>query len=183
MKKLHRKGVVLLIALILLLTCAVGGTAAYLSVGAGPVTNTFTPATLDTVIAEEFTETMDGYNKSSIQVKNKGTIDAYVRVGVYGYWAVKDNGGYEKIIAPWDSTVTPANGWTGSTDGWYYYPQKLAPNATTPNLLSSSIKGNGKPANYPSAYLVVNVIHQSIQAEPVGAVNDAWGWTPPASAQ
>ena len=184
MKKLHRKGVVLLIALILLLTCAVGGTAAYLSVGAGPVTNTFTPATLDTVIAEEFTETMDGYNKSSIQVKNKGTIDAYVRVGVYGYWAVKDGGGTEKIIAPWDFTGTPANGWMRSTDGWYYYTSKLAPGKLTGNLLSAAIKETDKPANYPGAYLVVHVIHQSIQTEPALALTDAnWGWTPPASAQ
>lgn len=179
MKKLHRKGIVLLIALALLLTCAVGGTVAYLSVGTGPVTNTFTPAELDTVIVENFGDTYDGVLKSSIAVKNQGTIDAYVRVGVYGYWAVKDGSGAEKIIAPWASTVTPANGWLRSADSWYYYPQKLAPNATTTNLLSTAIKAADKPAAYPNAYLVVTVIHQSIQTEPAKALTDAhWGWTP-----
>ena len=179
MKKLHRKGVVLLIALALLLTCAVSGTVAYLSVGSGPVTNTFTPAELDTVIVEAFNKQYGGAVKSSIQVKNKGTIDAYVRVGVYGYWAVKDGSGAEKIIAPWSFTGTPANGWVECADGWYYYPQKLAPNATTPNLLSSHIEGDDPPDNYPNAYLVVNVIHQSIQTEPAKALTDAhWGWTP-----
>ena len=76
MKKLHRKGIVLLIALALLLICAVGGTVAYLSVGTGPVTNTFTPAELDTVIVEDFGETYDGVLKSSIKVQNNGNIDA-----------------------------------------------------------------------------------------------------------
>ena len=174
MKKLHRKGIVLLIALALLLTCAVGGTVAYLSVGSGPVTNTFTPAILDTKIVEDFA---DG-EKSSIAVQNNGTIDAYVRVGVYGYWAVKD-GDNERIVAPWASTVTPADGWEKGADGWYYYPQKLTPNATTPNLLSPAITAADKPAGYDTAYLVVNVIHQSIQTEPDQALSDAkWGWTP-----
>lgn len=178
MKKLHRKGVVLLIALAMLLTCVVSGTVAYLSVGSGPVTNTFTPAELDTVIVEDFGETYDGVLKSSIKVQNKGNIDAYVRVGVYGYWAVKDSGGNEKIIAPWSFTGTPANGWE-KHDDWYYYPQKLAPNATTPNLLSTAISGEDEPAAYPNAHLVVNVIHQSIQTEPAQALTDAnWGWKP-----
>ena len=174
MKKLHKKSIVLLIALALLLTCAVSGTVAYLSVGSGPVTNTFTPAILDTKIVEDIA---DG-EKTSIAVQNNGTIDAYVRVGVYGYWAVKD-GDNERIVAPWASTVTPADGWKKGADGWYYYPQKLAPNATTPNLLSSHIEGDDPPDNYPNAYLVVNVIHQSIQTEPDQALPDAhWAWTP-----
>ena len=178
MKKLHRKGVVLLIALALLLTCAVSGTVAYLSVGSGPVTNTFPPAVLDTVIVEAFNKPYGGAVKSSIQVKNKGTIDAYVRVGVYGYWAVKDGSGAEKIIAPWSFAEAPADGWEKKGD-WYYYTSKLAPGDTTDNLLSSHIKGDNPPDNYPNAYLVVNVIHQSIQTEPGQALMDAnWGWTP-----
>ncbi len=178
MKKLHRKSLVLLIALALLLTCAVSGTVAYLSVGSEPVVNTFTPAKLDTVIVEDFGKQYDGVAKRSIKVQNNGNIDAYVRVGVYGYWAVKDGGGNEKIIAPWASTVTPANGWAQKGD-WYYYPEKLAPNATTPELLSGSIIRDNPPSAYPNAYLVVNVIHQSIQTEPSQALTDAkWGWTP-----
>ena len=178
MKKLHRKGIVLLIALALLLICAVGGTVAYLSVGTGPVTNTFTPAELDTVIVEDFGETYDGVLKSSIKVQNNGNIDAYVRVGVYGYWAVKDGSGAEKIIAPWASTVTPANGWEKKGD-WYYYTSKLAPDDTTGNLLKEPITQSDRPDGYDTAYLVVTVIHQSIQTEPAKALTDAhWGWTP-----
>lgn len=175
MKKSQRKSLVLLIALALLLACAVSGTAAYLSVGTGPVTNTFTPAELDTKIVEMF----NGQRKSVIQVQNNGTIDAYVRVGVYGYWAVKDNGGNEKIIAPWNEQITLGADWEKSGD-WYYYTKKLAPDgALTSDLLAADITEANQPAAYPSAYLVVNVIHQSIQTEPAQALTDAhWGWTP-----
>lgn len=174
MKKLHKKSIVLLSALALLLTCAVSGTVAYLSVGSGPVTNTFTPAELDTVIAETFTK--EG-GKTSIKVQNNGNIDAYVRVGVHGYWAVQDESKNEKVVAPWTGSVAITSDWD-AVEGWYYYTRKLAPGTQTSNLLQTAIKTENKPINYPSAYLVVNVIHQSIQAEPVGAVQEAWGWTP-----
>lgn len=175
MKKSQRKSLVLLIALALLLTCAVSGTAAFLAVGSGPLTNTFTPAKLDTKIVEAF----NGRRKSAIQVQNNGTIDAYVRVGVYGYWAVKDSGGDEKIIAPWNEPITLGDNWKKSGD-WCYYTKKLAPNgALTSDLLAVDITEANRPAAYPSAYLVVNVIHQSIQTEPAQALTDAnWGWTP-----
>lgn len=179
MKKLHRKSLVLLITLAVLLTCAVSGTAAYLAIRSGPVTNTFTRAELDTVIVEEFSKKN---GKVSIKVENKGDIDAYVRVGVYGYWAVQDGNDNEKVVAPWTSAVKYTEDWKQVGD-WYYYTKKLAPDALTSNLLKESIKEENAPVHYPSAYLVVNVIHQSIQAEPVGAVQDAWGWTPPAAAQ
>lgn len=179
MKKLHRKGIVLLIALALLLICAVGGTVAYLSVGTGPVTNTFTPAELDTVIVEDFGETYDGVLKSSIKVQNNGNIDAYVRVGVYGYWAVKDGGGNEKIIAPWSCPNLANIGWTTIGD-WYYYSSALKPGELTSDLLGGNpITQTNPPASYPNAYLVVNVIHQSIQAEPADAAKEAWNWTVP----
>lgn len=175
MKKLHRKSIVLLIALILLLTCAVGGTVAVLSVGAGPLKNTFTSAELDTKIVESFSRGV----KSAVKVQNNGSIDAYVRVGVYGYWAVKDESEAEKIIAPWTPSFSVGSGWEKVGD-WYYYTSKLAPNgAMTTDLLGSDIEGNDKPASYPSAYLVVNVIHQAIQAEPASAREDAkWDWDP-----
>lgn len=179
MKKLHRKSLVLLIALAVLLTCVVSGTAAYLAIRSGPVINTFTSAKLDTVIVEEFSKKN---GKVSIKVENKGDIDAYVRVGVYGYWAVQAGNDNEKVVAPWTPAVQCTADWQQAGD-WYYYTRKLAPDALTSNLLKESIKEANAPVHYPNAYLVVNVIHQSIQAEPVGAVQDAWGWTPPATAQ
>ena len=179
MKKLHRKGVVLLIALALLLTCAVSGTVAYLSVGSGPVTNTFTPAVLDTVIVEAFNKQYGGAVKSSIKVQNNGNIDAYVRVGVYGYWAVKDGGGNEKIIAPWSCPGLVNTGWTKDGD-WHYYSSALKPGELTSDLLGGiPITQTNPPASYPNAYLVVNVIHQSVQAEPADAAKEAWNWTVP----
>ena len=175
MKKFHKKSLVLLIVLALLLTCTVSGTVAFLAVDSDPVTNTFTPVKLDTKIVETFTKGV----KSSVKVQNNGNIDAYVRVGVYGYWAVKDAAGNEKIVAPWTANFTVGDDWVKTGD-WYYYTQKLSPNGEmTGDLLASSITQTGVPSNYPNAYLVVNVIHQAIQTTPSQALDDAnWGWKP-----
>ena len=175
MKKFHKKSLVLLIALALLLTCTVSGTVAFLAVEADPVTNTFTPVELDTKIVETFTQGV----KSSVKVQNNGNIYAYVRVGVYGYWAVRDETDAEKIVAPWKADFTVGGGWEKKGD-WYYYTDKLAPNGQlTGDLLGSDITQTGAPSNYPNAYLVVNVIHQAIQTSPAQALTDAkWDWKP-----
>ena len=100
MKRFHKKSLVLLITVALLLTCTVSGTVAFLAVDSGPVTNTFTPVELDTKIIEndDFGSTK---TKKSIQIQNNGNIDAYVRVAVYGNWVIKDENNKEKIVAPW----------------------------------------------------------------------------------
>ena len=175
MKRFHKKSIVLLAALTLLLTFTVSGTVAFLSVSSGPVTNTFTPAVLKTKIVEEFS----GDEKRSIKVQNDGTIDAYVRVGVYGYWTVND-----QIVAPWIPEFSAGEDWSyNSADGWYYYTLKLPPTDgidLTSNLLgNSTITDGNPPEGYPDAQLVVTVIHQSIQTEPASAREAAnWGWNP-----
>ena len=177
MKKLHKKSIVLLITLALLLTCAVSGTVAYLSVGAAPVTNTFTPAQADTRIVETLQNVNGVQTKSGIQVLNKDlatNIPVYVRVAVYGNWV--DASG--RIIAPW-SGLSKYNEekWT-KVGNYYYYKDVLAVGETTENLLvvDAPIQEENKPKGVQR--LEVTVIHQSIQAEPVGAVQEAWGWTP-----
>lgn len=182
MKKLHRKSFVLLIALALLLTCAVSGTAAYLTIGSGPVINTFTPVQVDTKIVETLQQVNGVQTKSGIQVLNKDlttNIPVYVRVAVYGNWV--DATG--RIIAPWSGlSEYNADMWT-KVGNYYYYKDVLEVGATTENLLAAAapILEEGKPDGVQR--LEVTVIHQSIQAEPVGAVQDAWEWTPPATAQ
>lgn len=177
MKKLHRKSLVLLIALALLLTCAVSGTVAYLSVESGPVTNTFTPVQVDTKIVETLQKVNGVQTKSGIQVLNKDlatNIPVYVRVAVYGNW-VDANG---RIIAPWSGlSEYNEDKWT-KVGNYYYYKDVLAVGETTENLLAANapIYEESKPEGVQR--LEVTVIHQSIQAEPVGAVKDAWGWTP-----
>ena len=181
MKKLHKKGLVLLAALALLLTCAVSGTVAYLSASSGPVTNTFTPVQVDTVIEEAFSE--DG-GKTSIKVYNKAepeNIPVYVRVAIFGNW-VKDG----KIVAPWEGSwkgVANIDGesWTYQ-GGYYYYTKELGVGERTDEMLKSPITAGTPPVD--GAHLELTVLHQSIQTTPASALTDAkWGWTPPASAQ
>lgn len=180
MKKLHKKSLVLLIALALLLTCVVSGTVAYLSVGSGPVTNTFTPVQVDTKIVETLQNINGVQKKSGIQVLNKNletNIPVYVRVAVYGNW-VDANG---HIIAPW-SGLSKYNEEKWTKEGnYYYYKDVLAVGETTENLLAADaqIYEESKPDGVQR--LEVTVIHQSIQTEPVGAVQEAWGWTPASS--
>lgn len=170
MKKFHKKGLVLLAAITLLLTCTVSGTVAFLAAGTSSVTNTFTPVELDTKIIEndDFKSTK---TKKSIQVQNNGNIDAYVRVAIYGNWV--DATG--KIVAPWSGLTTYRTAkWTAS-GGWYYYKGALAPGANTENLLAdnATITETGKPEA--ADHLEIVVVHQSIQAQPDAAVQNAWG--------
>ena len=73
-----KKSGVLLIAAVLLLVMAVGGTIAYLATSTEPVVNTFTPGNTDITVDEEF----DGKVKTDVAIKNDGTVDAYIRVKV-----------------------------------------------------------------------------------------------------
>jgi len=85
----------------------------------------------------------------------------FVRVAVNGYY-VKDADGKQEIVEPWDGEITIGTDWFEGSDGFYYYKKAIAPGASTSDLLGADItltKGDdGK-------YLVVNVLHQSIQAD------------------
>jgi hypothetical protein len=65
------------------------------------------------------------------------------------------------------------------TDGFYYYTEVVNPGERTSDLLESTIIGATKADG---SYLVVTVVHQSIQAEGTAngqkAVVDAWGVDP-----
>ena len=182
MKKFSKKSLMLLIAVTLLLTCTVSGTVAFLTVGSGPVTNTFTPVQVDTKIVENVQEVNGIQTKSSIQVLNKNlstNIPAYVRVAIYGNWV--DAAG--RIIAPWSGMSSyNTEHWT-KVGNYYYYNGELAVGATTENLLAADapIREENKPEGVHR--LEVTVVHQAIQSQPADAVKNAWGWTPPTTAQ
>lgn len=159
------KTLLVVILAAVLLTFSVSGTIAWLSVKTEKVENTFTPAKVDTVIDETFKNNV----KSVIKVRNDGTIPVYVRVSVSGYWC--DSKG--DIIEPWEGSVTLAenSNWFKGSDGFYYYNKSIAPNGRTENLLGKSIEAS---VQADGSYLVINVLHQSIQYAPVSVVNDKW---------
>ena len=181
----RRKSLILIAMVVLLLTFTVSGTIAWLAASTDSVENVFTPGKVGTDIVEDF----DGTTKSSIRVENKesegSTVPVYVRVAISGYW-INEAG---EIVRPWQNAVTlneatepsnstyevPANGvwFYCATDGFYYFNRPLAPGELTTDLLGADLtylKENGET-------LVINVVHQSIQAEPTSTVATVWGVT------
>ena len=157
----RRKSLILIAMVVLLLTFTVSGTIAWLAASTDSVENVFTPGKIKTDIDEEFSTTA----KTSIVVKNAAqpdsTVPVFVRVAVNGYY-VKDADGKQEIVEPWDGKITIGTDWFEGSDGFYYYKMPIAPNGETSNLLQNGIVLTPREDG---SYLVVNVLHQSIQAD------------------
>ena len=174
---------VALVAILVLLCCAVAGTVAYLVTSTDPVTNTFTPASVTTQVEEEF----DGTTKSNVRIKNTGNIDAYIRVAVIVNWAddkgnvsgtpVKDSDYVMDLNI--DTGTTTNAPWFKGSDGYYYCKTAVksvkqdTKDCYTPVLIKSCIKATGAQA--PAGYdLQVTILADGIQSEPSNAVAEAW---------
>lgn len=157
-----RKFPLTLLALVLVVAMAVGGTAAYLLTNTGAITNTFTPAAVPISI----NETINGTTKTSVTVTNTGNTDAYIRVAIVAN-AVDADGNivagtapaYEVDTTKWDLV-----------DGYYYYKGVVAPEGTTAPLFKEGVDfANGE----------VNILAQSIQAGgtgPDGKDPEVYAW-------
>ena len=71
----------MVIATVLLLALAIGGTVAWLSTKGDPIINTFNPSE----VACKVTESFNGTVKSNVNVKNTGDTEAYIRVKLVTY--------------------------------------------------------------------------------------------------
>ena len=153
---------VLLIAVLLLITTAVGSTAAFLVTKTEPVEEAFAYAQ----ISCQVTDTMG--------VKNTGTAQAYIRAS----YAVNWLDGEENIVvaAPEGYRCDPVENqddWTEGGDGYFYYPYPVDPGSETPSLLTCSVS---RPEN-PEYTLSVEVVAEAIQSDPAEAAEEAWGVT------
>ena len=153
---------VLLIAVLLLITTAVGSTAAFLVTKTKPVKEDFVYAQ----VSCQVTDTMG--------VKNTGTAQAYIRAS----YAVNWLDGEENIVvaAPegYSYDLDENQGaWVDGGDGYFYYPYPVAPGDETPSLLTCSVS---RPEE-PEYTLSVEVVAEAIQSDPAEAAADAWGVT------
>lgn len=152
---------VLLIAVLLLITTAVGSTAAFLVTKTEPVVEDFAYAQ----VSCQVTDTMG--------VKNTGTAQAYIRASYAVNWLDRE----ENIVAavPEDYSCDLAENpqWEKGGDGYFYYPDPVAPGDETPSLLTCSVFYPEDPAYT----LSVEVVAEAIQSTPAGAAEDAWGVT------
>lgn len=162
------KGLVVLCAAVVLLLGVVSGTLAYLTTKTPDVKNTFTPATSGIDIPEGF----DKETKKNVKVKNESDYPVYARATYVAYW-VSDA---DNSVLPGEPTLTPTMGgdWTyRAADGYWYYNKVLpAEEESTDFIVSMTAdKIEGR-------HLVVDVIMETVQAEPEQAVKDVWDFVP-----
>lgn len=163
------KTAVLFIAVLLLISAAIGSTVAYLITSSGPVENTFTPGK----VSCEVKETFDGITKSNVQIKNTGNTDAYIRATYVVNWL--DKGGNIVASVPAGYSYAPNENPDGKwqkIDDYFYYPSPVAPNGSTDgSLLTCTVT---HPEN-PEYTLSVEILATAVQSNPASAVTEAWG--------
>ena len=170
---------VALVAILVLLCCTVAGTLAYLVTSTGPVTNTFTPASVTTQVEEKF----DGITKRNVTIKNTGDIPAYIRAAVIINWADGDGNVSATPVKDGDYVIKydSSNTWKKIGDYWYYTKPVAADSLTEKALIESCTPVAGKA---PEGYdLQVTILADGIQADGVASngktpMEDAWGVTP-----
>ncbi len=168
-KTYHRdKLTALILATTLLLAMAIGGTVAWLIAKETPITNTFKPST----VACEVTENFNGTVKSSVNVKNTGDTEAYIRVKLVTY-RTNDQGQHIGGTASLPSFTLGEN-WVES-GGYYYYTLPVAAGGKPASNLTESIPLTTTYVDADGGHQSIDVLAEAIQSGPAQAVGQAWG--------
>ena len=143
------------------------------------ITNVFVPANVDCEVIEIFEDN----KKTSIKVENKSNIKTYIRLRVVAYW--QDSKG--NVVARTSPEIKFGSNWQYDTENWFYdsiektfyHKSPVLAGDLTSELLKNSIvlnavteDVNGVEFTY---HPVITFIAEAVQAEPNGAVTDAWG--------
>ena len=156
-----------------LLTGFVGSSLAWLMDSTTEVKNEFVPGD----VTPEVTEDFDDNVKSDVKIQNTGNVDAYIRAKLVFTW--QNEAGEVLGVAPTvgDYTITLGNeGWVDGPGGYYYYTTPVVPRGSTGVLATGIEQVSPNPAE--GYTLHVEVLAESIQAEPSSAVTKAWGVDP-----
>ena len=165
----------LLAAVVLVSALAVGGTVAFILTQTEEKVNVFAPAK----VACTMTETFDGTTKRDVAVKNTGDTVAYIRAAVIVTWMKDGNAADQNVTARLpqegtDYTLKYTEGvWLRGADGYWYYPDPVAPGDSTGKLIESCVQL--ATANAPDGYhLSVEIAASAIQSVPETVVADEW---------
>lgn len=158
----------MVIATVLLLALAIGGTLAWLSTKDEPITNTFTPSK----VTCEVTESFNGVTKSNVNVTNTGDTDAYIRVKLVTY-RVNDKEQHIGGTALLPTFTLGAN-WVKYGD-YYYYTLPVAPGGSPETNLTESMTLTGSYTDADGGKQAIDVMAEAIQSVPEDAVKAAWG--------
>ena len=162
----------MVIATVLLLALAIGGTLAWLSTKDAPIQNKFLPTKVTCEVTEKFNGTTG--EKTDVNVKNTGTINAFIRVKLVTY-RTNDEGQHIGGTASLPA-FTLGTGWVKCGD-YYYYTKPVAPNQTPETNLTDSMTLVGSYMDTDGGKQAVDVMAEAIQSSPASAVQEAWDVT------
>lgn len=124
-----RKSISLFLALVVILSIAIGGTIAWLK-DSQSITNAMVPGNVPVSIGES----ISGTSKNQITLTNEGNVQAYLRVAVISNSLDEDG---NIIPNNSSSTITTNGNWT-QIGNYYYYNGIVEPGASV-DLLGSAI--------------------------------------------
>lgn len=170
-KRIHLNGrlTAMVIATVMLLALAIGGTVAWITSSTGPITNTFTPSQVSCKVEENFNDRTGV--KSNVKVQNTSDIPAFIRVKLVTYRTNAQGqhiGGTATV-----PTFTPGEGWR-EHNGYYYYTQPVQPQNFT-GILIDEIRLQDPYMDADGGRQAMDVMAEAIQSVPEAAVKEAWG--------
>lgn len=168
LKKSVKRGLIIISSLILIIT-TVSYTIAFLSKN-NNLDNEFILGTVSTSIEETFENNV----KKNVSIKNNGNVNSYIRVAIIT--SFKDSNSIILPDIPEENTdysidFSQSPNWLYSdNDGFYYYKLPVEPNTNTDILINEckTLK------EYEDKTFNIDIITQSIQAEPSRSVIEAW---------
>ena len=171
-KRIHLNGrlTAMVIATVMLLALAIGGTVAWLTDTSPAVVNTFTPSHVSCEVEETFNNKTGV--KSKVQVKNTSDIPAFIRVKLVTYRtndAGQHIGGTASV-----PNFQPGTNWV-LHEGYYYYTQPVQPQNFT-GILIEEITLENRYTDADGGHQAIDVMAEAIQSVPEAAVKEAWGF-------
>lgn len=160
----------IVMATVLLLALAIGGTVAWLSTQSAPITNTFTPSKVACEVQEKFDKTTG--KKTNVNVKNTGDIDAFIRVKLVTY-RTNDQGKHIGGTAALPAFDLGAD-WV-SYGGYYYYKLPVKAGEMPATYLTKRMKLQSDYTDADRGHQAIDVMAEAIQSVPQDAVQAAWG--------
>ena len=160
----------IVMATVLLLALAIGGTVAWLSTKSAPITNTFLPSQVACKVTEDFDSNTG--EKTNVNVENTGDIDAFIRVKLVTY---RTNNAGEHIGGT--ATLPPfrlGKNWE-EYKGYYYYTLPVAAGGRPEANLTDSMTLTKDYQDADGGHQAIDVMAEAIQSVPEAAVKDAWG--------
>lgn len=158
----------IVMATVLLLALAIGGTVAWLSTKDTPITNTFLPSK----VACKVTENFNGTVKTNVNVENTGNTQAFIRVKLVTY-RTNDQGQHIGGTAELPA-FDLGEGWV-EHGGYYYYTKPVEPNQKPEANLTDSMTLKDAYTDADGGHQAIDVMAEAIQSVPEAAVQDAWG--------